>query len=759
MRIGATLDKTALDYWRPKLVGNDWMRIFPNSVASNTALKFPPPWTDNRFVYCKAVGADPFISCKLQSDATQLANLRQHLIDMPSWIETLWITDHHEPESDMPPATYKANFMAFWNMIQSLPAATRAKTKAGPILTNINTEDKFNGDYSIHDPGVGDFFGVDTYVRSYQGSPAQVITSFPANAATFLASIKNYNAGSRPKCFPELGGIGIPADNDGSARAAFMQRIYDEVKTWPNFLGWCWWNDDGTTGSALPGSPGIGSARYFQLDRRHTGANDTTLGTGNAFALINPALPLAKYNAIYTADKAGTTVPDPPVDPPPDPEPDPPTPTDPPVVLPTTLPISGPAAARLMHADYTVLVTDANCNVIGDPLHEWKSLNATLRWKEPGSGQFVIPNYPYVNAQLEAGRRIVILRRVLGLQHILISGPIEDVNEEWSDDGEKGGMGELTVSFVDDMGWLGARLAYPDPTKTIENQTTDFWTYTGNPELGMLQLVNGQAATGALAARRVPSLVTAAFSGVSGTGTVKLGPTTEVSPRERLEKVTDVLRKMATVGVGTGFHPDSLGFRVRQVTNQILFEVLRSTNLAGQVHFSAGMGNLKYYSFQRSAPKLTHLLVGGQADMSDPTATANRFIREFATADADTLKWGRFEGYTPRPGTDTLAQMQEVAKTEMVDTGQSARLAVSASDTVDQRYGIHYNVGDIVSVGLASKGAWVSAPVQTVNLQAWPTAGEVVGTTIGDQSARYDSAWIRKMRDIDRRIGKLERRF
>jgi hypothetical protein len=43
-------------------------------------------------------------------------------------------------------------------------------------------------------------------------------------------------------------------------------------------------------------------------------------------------------------------------------------------------------------------------------------------------------------------------------------------------------------------------------------------------------------------------------------------------------------------------------------------------------------------------------------------------------------------------------------------------------------------------------------------VQAWPGAGEVVGTTIGDQAARYDSKWIRQMRLMDARIGEIERR-
>ncbi|MEV4282000.1 Gp37-like protein [Actinoplanes xinjiangensis] len=418
------------------------------------------------------------------------------------------------------------------------------------------------------------------------------------------------------------------------------------------------------------------------------------------------------------------------------------------------LPVTGPAAERLLRADYTILVTDQNLTVLGDPIHDWSSLQATLRWKEPGSGQIVVPAHRYIREQLVPGCRIVVLRRVLGRQQILLAGPMEQYLRERADDGQNGGVGVMTVSFADDLAWLAARLAYPDPTKLPKNQTTDYWTYTGNPEAGMLQLVNTQAGPAALAARRVPKLQVAPFSGLSGTGTVALGPTSDVAPRERLERLTDVLRRMCTLGVGTG-HADSLGFRIRQTHDAngadiLLFEPVRARNLAGEVHFSFSMGNLKYFSYQMNAPTLTHSIVGGQGEGAD------RYIDEFPTTDPAQLAWGRWDGYVARPGTSPVAELRSAATEALTEAGQSGRLASNAADTVDQRFAVHYGVGDLVSLEL-DVSEIITAPVQTVNLQAWPAAGEVVGTTIGDQASRYESAWIREMRQMDLRVGRLER--
>jgi hypothetical protein len=771
--IGATMKKADIPAWEPRLAANKIFRVFPNSNG------IPPAWTDARFEYARRVGATLIVSSNIDGDASKFPAMLAWLTQMPAWVTKIYVSDRHEPENNFPgaPATYLANFKAWWEQcIVPLPVEIRARVKAGPILTRqyIETTGKGNGDYSAWDPmKVGiktDCYMLDAYMDSWKpggGTNATMAAEAYVNATTFLAGFKAYRydgTDDRERLLAEFGAIGIPNDPTGAQRAAWITAVFRELDSWTvaaqgwKFAGIAWWNNQGTSGPSL--TP-IGTLRFFYLDQYQADATGTKLLPGTT-----PA-PLAAFNQAALVHPG--TVSGGPAEPPPDPEPDPggggTAPVDPGQIDVGDLPIDGPGSAALLAAEYTVLITDAQLNVLGDPIWEWSYLQITLRWKEPGSGQFKVPAFPYIRQQIRAGARVVVLRRVLGVTSIIISGPIEQKLRERSDDGDNGGPGQITVTFADDMAWLAVRLAYPDPSKTIETQTTDFWTYSGNPEQGMLTLVNMQAGPGALPARRIPKLQVAPFSGISGTGTVKLGPTTDVAPRERLEPLTEVLRKMCQVGVGNTavYDPDSLGFRVRQTkdtagTDILLFEPVRSRDLRGAVHFSFGMGNLKYYSFQEDAPQLTHLLVGGQYNTADATAGADKYVKEFATTNTTSLAWGRFEGYLPRPGQEVSQNKvtDDVTK-ELQDKAATGRLAVNAADTVDCRVGIHYGPGDIVSVEL-DIGEWVVAPVQTVAIQAYPTSGEVVGTTIGDQSARYDSAWIRKMRAMETRLGVLERR-
>lgn len=282
LKIGATVKEDETTYWETRLSANKWMRIFPNSDG------LPPDWENERFQYLKRVGGQPFVSTKIDGDGTKLGQLSTWIQAMPSWVTRLYITDRHEPEGDLEggaPA-YIANFTAFWNMIQALPSGIRAKVWAGPVQTNLWTEDatKGNFNYGTYDPGVGDFWGVDAYGPSY-GSGATVTTSFK-NPVAFFQYIKAYHNAhpTRPMILPEVGYIGAPFDTDGTARAAWLQGMHDEFKTFANPHGFIWWNTQGKSGAALSGNPGIGTFRYFQLDRRHTddqGGYETLAGAAS----------------------------------------------------------------------------------------------------------------------------------------------------------------------------------------------------------------------------------------------------------------------------------------------------------------------------------------------------------------------------------------------------------------------------------------------------------------------------------------------
>jgi len=380
-------------------------------------------------------------------------------------------------------------------------------------------------------------------------------------------------------------------------------------------------------------------------------------------------------------------------------------------------------------SDYTILITDENLNVVGDVIYCWSTLDITLRFNEPSSGILTTPGYGWVRLQMAPGNRVVVIRD----RQILIAGPIEKWQYERSDDGDNAGDGTLTVNFADDLAFIAARLAYPNPALTPSAQTTDNWTWSGNAELGLRALADGNAGPSALAARQVPKLVLGAVAGVG---------TTITAQADRMEPLGDVMRRMAISGGG-------LGFRTQQVGQTIEFQVYQPPDLSDQAFFSYTLGNLKYSSYEVSAPTATTAIVGGQGDGAD------RFLLERNNPGGEAA-WGRTEKLVSRPGNDPTADLNEAGDEELNDDKETARLSTTTGDTPWMRFGVDYGLGSLVTVE-SWPGSMISDIVTTVHIQAWPTSGDVIAATIGDQSESSDPAWIQLLRGIDRRVGYLER--
>lgn len=331
MLIGATLEKSEISYWQNKVLNNAWMRVFPNSDG------LIPVTSDERFQYAKAKGMRTiYVSSKIRakysgSYSAGLAIVKtrlEALVDTGDF-DMIYYTEHHEPEGDLndsnPPwpsvSAYKADQLAAFAMVDSITPAKRAKIRVGHAHTRQWTESNQSGkgkyNYKTWDTGQGDFFGIDMYHDSWKPGTSQAVST-PVAPDTFLQYAKSYKYDAndtRPRLFPELGLIGMPTDTDTSVRAAWLQGVHNQLKTWGpattgwEFIGWIWWNTEGTSGSPLEG---LGTKRWFQLDRRHTG------NTGS-YTIVSDAKALQTWNTIAAQEWGSNTEPELPTD---DPDPD-----------------------------------------------------------------------------------------------------------------------------------------------------------------------------------------------------------------------------------------------------------------------------------------------------------------------------------------------------------------------------------------------------------------------------------------------------
>lgn len=379
----------------------------------------------------------------------------------------------------------------------------------------------------------------------------------------------------------------------------------------------------------------------------------------------------------------------------------------------------------------TLLVTDRNLAVVGDPISGWTDLDVVGRYNEPASGSFTAPADAALMDQLQPGNRIVVHRDGAPF----MSGPIEKPGPYvWDAAADGGGRGRITVHFADDLALVAGRRVYPDPTASAVAQTeAAYWTRSNvNAETILRDLVNLNAGPGALPARRVPRLTLGPVAGVG----------TAASVTARFDALGDALRSVALAGGG-------LGFRTAQVGPDIQFQVYAPNDRSRGIRFSRDLDNLRAVQYDPEAPAVTVALVAGQGQ-----GTA-RNIREIADADA-AARWWRLETFIDQRQTNVDAELDQAGWEALAENGEQGKLTTVTVDTPEQKFGRDYGLGDKVTVELYP-GTDVADYVRGFHLQASPADGEVLTAVIGSQEATRDPYWLRVGRDLYRRIGQLER--
>lgn len=387
-----------------------------------------------------------------------------------------------------------------------------------------------------------------------------------------------------------------------------------------------------------------------------------------------------------------------------------------------------------------LLVTDRNLNVVGDPLSGWTRLAVDLNYNAPASGSVTLPAWPEVMELLQPGHRLVVVRD----KAVWCAGPMEEPQDYRWDLEQNPDPGTVTVRFSDDLARIAGYLTYPEPAKafTAQDTITDrLRTFTAtNAETIIRTLVNENCGPGALAARRIERLVLDDIAGVGGNRSLST----------RFEPMLDACRTAAAT--------DRLGFRTRQVGNEIRFGVYKPVDRTSTARFSQGLGNLRSLSFTMGAPLATSELVQGGGDPDDQATPPNIRVYAEVTSGA-AADWYRVEKLVDKTGTldDSGGELTQAGTLALGDDNPQASLATVTVDTEDLRAGRDFFLGDKVTVALPT-GLEVADIVQTIRLEAEPDTGEVVTSVVGNSDKTTTTATVRAVRDLARRLGRLEAR-
>lgn len=315
----------------------------------------------------------------------------------------------------------------------------------------------------------------------------------------------------------------------------------------------------------------------------------------------------------------------------------------------------------------------------------------------------------------------------------ILSGQVEDPRRVRT---SATSPGTVTVGGADDMAIVAGMLAWPTPGADIGLQSAAD-VRSGPAETVIKGYVGANIGSGRAASRRDAAAPDAREVVVAAD--LERGETVEYSAR--FDPLMDVIR--ACHG--------GLGVTCGQVGEDLVFDTFEPEERPGAV-FSFELGNLIQAEWQDAAPEATHAIVGGGGEGS---ARDLRIRADSAAAQAWRMSMEKFVDERSESSAAALDRAGDQALTEARRTGIiQARLV----DTPRLRFGVHYGLGDYVTV-LPEPGAAYTDQVTSVTIDADRRAGTLTITPSVGWGGRglYETRQDREIAQLRRALGALER--
>lgn len=380
-------------------------------------------------------------------------------------------------------------------------------------------------------------------------------------------------------------------------------------------------------------------------------------------------------------------------------------------------------------SNYVVEVRSVNFGLVGQIAPEYLDLMYTERFNTVGKWELKLPAEHPMLATLKAkGSGIKITEVASGkvfsgrMQSCALSQDASDPKGTWVIDG------------VDDNIIAAASLCFPSPALAPDAQATDYWTYTGPGESVLKNLVAANVGATATAARKYSWLAIPADLGQGAT----------ISASLRFDNMGDALTALATRA--------GLGWRFYQSGSGVVFDTYVPSDKSATVRLDIRNGGLESTQLGYSAPTATQVLVLGQGQGEDRTVMPVTTTASLAEATAWGLRW---EINKDERNTDDTTELTQAGQEILTDQGSTINsLKVTPSDAPNQRLGVDWFLGDIVTVIVDDSPATatvteVATSITSEGIIRQATVGDPVGF---DWEAKVGQA----ISDQDTRISALE---
>ena len=382
--------------------------------------------------------------------------------------------------------------------------------------------------------------------------------------------------------------------------------------------------------------------------------------------------------------------------------------------------------------DLTVEVRDPDLKRVGQiPDFNLPGATFVLKYNNVGAWSLTMPDGdPLVDLLRTPGYGIILT----GPDDVpIMSGPTLAAKLEQTPDDPRG---HWTIEGASDTLVLTERLAYPDPAEPdVSNQGFSHDRQDDIAETVMKHYVNVNAGPGAPVVRQVEGLLVANDLG--------RGPT--VRQAARFTELQTLLFGIAESA--------NLGYDVKQVDNDLIFDVYQPVDRSDFVRLDVENDLLTSAEYGYTAPQLTRSIVAGQGQ-----GIERLFIERTSTDSLDAENvWGRrIEQFRDARQAEEIEELEQAGDEKLAETGRTVvSLTVTPTDDVQMRYGVDWNLGDLVAVTAGEVETTATVTEVGISIE---TDGVRIGATVGTPTPfDFETRLVSRVSDQEERISALER--
>jgi hypothetical protein len=361
-------------------------------------------------------------------------------------------------------------------------------------------------------------------------------------------------------------------------------------------------------------------------------------------------------------------------------------------------------------------------------LFDWEHLQLKIRFNEVGTWALRM-NRSSPEAALMVRQAGIIVTRD---DETIFSG---QASTEWTRTGTT-----LSVAGVDDMAILETP-ARPVPAQATGPYATQFDTRTGVASTIMTAFVSDQVGTTAPFGWRIGAMNMTADPALGSSGTFQA---------EWGKPLIEVLGPFAASPVAGG-----LRFVVLQndlIPNTITFKVMDVADLTHVAKFSIALDTVKDFEDTWKFPGANYVMVaGGDALGVDRTVVEGSNSTSVAEVGRRIVQWIDARHLT------TVAQLNQRRDEALATLVTSRQVKVTPFNNQSLVFGVHYDIGDLVTFVLDDEV--FNDVIREVTLTLDPEGGATAVPMLGNTGTSSDDRLVQHMKTVAARVNRLERYY